>query len=50
MQRIHSIAVLGAGAMGSQIAAHAANAGLSVLLLDLDAATARDGLRSARAS
>ena len=48
MQRIHSIAVLGAGAMGSQIAAHAANAGLSVLLLDLDAATARDGLKRAR--
>ncbi len=34
--------------MGAQIAAHAANAGLSVLLLDLDAATARDGLRRAR--
>ena len=48
MQRIHSAAVLGAGAMGAQIAAHAANAGLSVLLLDLDAGTARDGLRRAR--
>ena len=48
MQRIHSIAVLGAGAMGAQIAAHAANAGLSVLLLDLDAATAREGLKRAR--
>ena len=34
--------------MGAQIAAHAANAGLSVLLLDLDAAIARDGLRRAR--
>ncbi len=48
MQRIHSIAVLGAGAMGAQIAAHAANAGLSVLLLDLDAATASEGLKRAR--
>ena len=48
MQRIHSIGVLGAGAMGAQIAAHAANAGLSVLLLDLDAATAREGLKRAR--
>ena len=48
MQRIHSIAVLGAGTMGAQIAAHAANAGLSVLLLDLDAATAREGLNRAR--
>ncbi len=48
MQRIHSAAVLGAGVMGAQIAAHAANAGLSVLLLDLDAGTAREGLRRAR--
>ncbi len=48
MQRIHSIAVLGAGVMGAQIAAHAANAGLPVLLLDLDARTARDGLKRAR--
>ncbi len=50
MQRIHSIAVLGAGAMGARIAAHAANAGLSVLLLDLDSAAARDGLQRARKS
>ena len=49
MQRIHSIAVLGAGVMGAQIAAHAANAGLSVLLLDLEARTAREGLKRARA-
>jgi len=48
MQRIHSIAVLGAGTMGAQIAAHAANAGLSVLLLDLDTDTAREGLQRAR--
>src|SRR5215471_13451999 len=32
---IRKVAVLGAGTMGAQIAAHAANAGLSVLLLDL---------------
>ena len=48
MQRIHSIAVLGAGVMGAQIAAHASNAGLSVLLLDLDAGAAREGLKRAR--
>lgn len=33
--RIHQIAVLGAGTMGSQIAAHFANAGFEVLLFDL---------------
>jgi hypothetical protein len=32
---IQSVAVLGAGTMGAQIAAHAANAGLPVLLLDV---------------
>ena len=48
MQRIHSVAVLGAGVMGAQIAAHAANAGLRVLLLDLDTATAQEGLKRAR--
>ena len=44
---IHSAAVLGAGTMGAQIAAHLANAGLPVLLLDLDRNTAADGLRRA---
>ena len=33
---IRSVAVLGAGTMGAAIAAHAANAGLAVDLLDLD--------------
>jgi 3-hydroxyacyl-CoA dehydrogenase len=33
---IRQVAVLGAGTMGAQIAAHAANAGLQVLLLDLN--------------
>jgi len=46
---IRSAAVLGAGTMGAQIAAHFANAGLPVLLLDLDATIARDGLKRARA-
>src|SRR5262249_2997883 len=45
---IRSVAVLGAGTMGAQIAAHVANAGVSVLLLDLTADVARDGLKRAR--
>ena len=35
--RVSSVAVLGAGTMGAQIAAHFANAGVPALLLDLDA-------------
>ena len=46
---IRSVAVLGAGTMGAQIAAHVANAGLPVLLLDLDADTAASGLKRAAA-
>ena len=46
---IRSVAVLGAGTMGAQIAAHIANAGLGVLLLDLDADTAAAGLKRATA-
>jgi 3-hydroxyacyl-CoA dehydrogenase len=46
---IRSVAILGAGTMGAQIAAHVANAGLPVLLLDLTANVARDGLKRARA-
>jgi len=38
-----SAAVLGAGAMGAQIAGHLANAGLPVLLLDVTAKAAADG-------
>ncbi len=45
---IHSVAVLGAGTMGAQIAAHLANAGLPVLLLDLDRKTAAEGLKRAQ--
>jgi 3-hydroxyacyl-CoA dehydrogenase len=46
---IHTVAVLGAGTMGAQIAAHFANAGVTVLLLDLSADVAREGLMRARA-
>src|SRR5580765_1845830 len=45
---IRSIAVLGAGTMGAQIAGHCANAGLPVLLLDVSRQAARDGLDRAR--
>src|SRR5262245_35294494 len=47
--RIRTAAVLGAGTMGAQIAAHFANAGLPVLLLDVTAAAARAGHDRARA-
>ena len=40
MARIRKAAVIGAGVMGAGIAAHMANAGLDVVLLDLDAAFA----------
>lgn len=45
---MRSVAVLGAGTMGAQIAAHFANAGVPVLLLDLTEALAREGLERAR--
>src|SRR6185503_16305917 len=45
---IRSVAVLGAGTMGAQIAAHLANAEVRVLLLDLTDAVAREGLTRAR--
>ncbi|MCY1166244.1 putative 3-hydroxyacyl-CoA dehydrogenase [compost metagenome] len=41
---IRKAAVIGAGTMGSGIAAHLANAGLDVVLLDLDADVARGGI------
>jgi 3-hydroxyacyl-CoA dehydrogenase len=47
--RIRTAAVLGAGTMGAQIAAHLANAGVPSLLLDVDLETARQGLKRARA-
>ncbi|MEO6235839.1 MAG: 3-hydroxyacyl-CoA dehydrogenase NAD-binding domain-containing protein, partial [Vicinamibacterales bacterium] len=42
--RFRQAAVLGAGVMGAQIAAHFANAGLRVVLLDVTTEAARDGL------
>ena len=49
MRTIRSVAVLGAGTMGAQIAAQVANAGWPVLLLDLDRDLAARGLRHAAA-
>ena len=46
---IRSVAVLGAGTMGAQIAAHFANAGVPALLLDVTADAAQQGLKRARA-
>ena len=46
---IRSAAVLGAGTMGAQIAAHLANAGVPTSLLDLTGDVARQGLERARA-
>jgi 3-hydroxyacyl-CoA dehydrogenase len=48
MTTFRSVAVLGAGTMGAQIAAHFANAGVPALLLDVTADAARDGLKRAR--
>jgi 3-hydroxyacyl-CoA dehydrogenase len=45
---IRTAAVLGAGTMGAQIAAHFANIGVDVWLLDLDPKVAREGLDRAR--
>jgi 3-hydroxyacyl-CoA dehydrogenase len=47
-KRIGAVSVLGAGTMGAQIAAHLANAGLPVLLLDVSPEAAREGLKRAR--
>ncbi len=46
---IRSVAILGAGTMGAQIAAHFANAGVPALLLDVTPAAAKQGLERARA-
>jgi len=48
MTSLRTAAVLGAGTMGAQIAAHLANAGVPVLLLDVTGDAARDGLKRAR--
>src|SRR5690348_8877810 len=49
MTRIRRAAVLGAGTMGAQIAAHLANAGVPTVLLDVTSDAARQGLTRARA-
>ena len=49
VMRFRSVAVLGAGTMGAQIAAHFANAGVPSLLLDLTPDMVRQGLERARA-
>jgi 3-hydroxyacyl-CoA dehydrogenase len=49
MTTFRSVGVLGAGTMGAQIAAHFANAGVPVILLDVTADAAREGLKRARA-
>ncbi len=46
--KITSVAVLGAGTMGAQIALHCANAGIPSLLLDLTGEAAKEGLEKAR--
>jgi 3-hydroxyacyl-CoA dehydrogenase len=46
---MRTVTVLGAGTMGAQIAAHAANAGFDVVVLDVSAEAARDGLKRAAA-
>jgi 3-hydroxyacyl-CoA dehydrogenase len=45
---INSVAILGAGTMGAQIALHCANAGVPALLLDMTPELARQGLEKAR--
>jgi 3-hydroxyacyl-CoA dehydrogenase len=47
MHSIRSAAVLGAGTMGAQIAAHLTNAGIPTQLLDLTQAAAEGGLKRA---
>jgi 3-hydroxyacyl-CoA dehydrogenase len=47
--RIRTAAVLGAGTMGAQIAAHLANAGVPSMLLDITPQAAREGLERAKA-
>jgi 3-hydroxyacyl-CoA dehydrogenase len=49
MRHVREVAVLGAGTMGAQIAAHFANAGIPALLFDISRDVAREGLERARA-
>src|SRR6266568_2940953 len=47
MNQINKVAVLGAGVMGATIAAHLANAGIQVLLLDIVPREANDAEKAA---
>ena len=47
MRTLQRVAVLGAGTMGSRIAAHFANAGISSVLLDVSTAAASKGVENA---
>ena len=47
-RHVREVAVLGAGTMGAQIAAHFANAGVPALLLDVTREMAREGLDRAK--
>ncbi len=47
MNEIKKVAILGAGVMGSQIAAHLANAGIPSMLFDLNQELAEKGLQAA---
>lgn len=49
MRHIRQVAILGAGTMGAQIAAHFANAGIPSLLLDVTPEVASEGLERAKA-
>lgn len=48
MKRVDHVTVLGAGVMGAQIAAHFANAGVPVLLLDITPDAAKQGLERSK--
>ncbi len=47
MKEIKKVAVLGAGVMGSQVAAHLANAGIPSMLFDLNQELAEKGIQNA---
>ena len=47
MLKINTVAVLGTGVMGSQIAAHCANAGLKVFAFDMSQEISEDGIEKA---
>ena len=46
-EKIEKVAVLGAGVMGAQLAAHLSNAGLPSYLFDISQEVAEEGLQNA---